>query len=493
MRTADRALVVDDDPSILEVLQMRLQAMGLFVVTAPGGNPALAALAAHRFDVALIDLRMEPLDGLALMEAAHLRQPGLPVLIMTAHGSIQNAVEALQRGAFDYLTKPFGGDAIRLKVSRALSGRRWARDRNLLRAVGETLASSGTAERMLEAVAQATVEATEAEQAVVFLLDGAALVPTASAGVAREAGESLMAAARAAIERGAPTTLTLREGKIALAAPLLVEGGAAGALVAEGPGGVAPTGDELELLAVLSSQAAAALRNAHEVSRLRSGALAALGRIATEVAHELRNPLGGLKLYARHLEKRLADIGETEGRDVARKIGHTIDHLADLVTEITAFGRAPALRLEPTRLLPLVEDCLALAQDRVGAKQACVRIAIPDGVPPVHGDPRELKKVFLNLILNALEAMDDGGTLTVFVGPGGEGEVRVTVADTGCGMSADVQARIFDPFFSTKANGTGLGLAIARSVVHLHGGRLGVESHPGRGTRVSVDLPAERG
>jgi signal transduction histidine kinase len=486
-----RALVVDDDAYILELLEMRLAAMGLQVVVAGDHGHALKVLDAQAFDVALFDLRMEGLNGLALMETAHLLQPGLPVLIMTAHGTIENAVEAVQRGAFDYLTKPFVAEELRSKLSRALSARRWARDRNLLRAVGETLASSGTADRMLEAVAQATVEATEAERAVVFLQEGASLSPTASAGASRELSEALAAAARAAIDRGAPTTLTGPDGKITLAAPLLVEGGTAGALVVESPGSVAPTEEELELLAVLSSQAAAALRNAHELSRLRSGALAALGRIATEVAHELRNPLGGLKLYARHLERRLADIGEEEARGVAQKISRTIDHLAALVTEITAFGRTPELRREPTRLATLLDDCVALAQDQVSAKQARVVRQIPDELPLVHADPRELKKVFLNLILNGLDAMDEGGTLTLSGARVGESEVVLTIAETGCGMSPEIQVRIFDPFFTTKANGTGLGMAIARSVVHFHGGRLDVQSEPGRGTRVSVHLPVQ--
>jgi signal transduction histidine kinase len=116
---------------------------------------------------------------------------------------------------------------------------------------------------------------------------------------------------------------------------------------------------------------------------------------------------------------------------------------------------------------------------------------IPDGLPLVHADPRELKKVFLNLILNGLDAMDDGGTLTLSGARVGEDEIVLTVADTGCGMSPEIQVRIFDPFFTTKTNGTGLGMAIARSVVHFHGGRLEVESEPGRGTRVSVHLPVE--
>src|SRR4029453_14876517 len=129
--------------------------------------------------VALFDLRMEPVSGLKLMEAAHQRQPRLPVLIMTAHGSIDNAVEALREGAFDYLINPFVPEELRGKIGRAPPEGRWTGDRTLLKVVGEALDSSGTMERVLDTVAHATVEATEAERAVVFLLEEGRLVPMA--------------------------------------------------------------------------------------------------------------------------------------------------------------------------------------------------------------------------------------------------------------------------------------------------------------------------
>ena len=122
-----KILVVDDDAAIVEVLEMRLTAMGFDVTATASAQAAVLAVDETRFDLALIDLRMEPTDGIALMEAVHTRQPRLPVLIMTAHGTIETAVDAVQRGAFDYLTKPFLRDELRAKISRALASRRWSR------------------------------------------------------------------------------------------------------------------------------------------------------------------------------------------------------------------------------------------------------------------------------------------------------------------------------------------------------------------------------
>ncbi|MGH7262302.1 MAG: ATP-binding response regulator [Candidatus Rokuibacteriota bacterium] len=485
-----RALVVDDDPEIREVLTTRLEALGLGVTAVGGPREALAALDAGGFDLALFDLRMEPMDGIALTEAAHERQPGLPVLVMTAHGFIEDAVAAIQRGAFDYLTKPFVPDELRARVGRALSERRWTRDRGRLKAVGETLASSGIMERILDAVAQAAVEATEAERSVVFLLERGQVIPMASAGTQPKAWEPLQAAAVAAIEKGVPTTITGVEGRVALAAPLVVKNGPVGALVVECAERFTPTPEDLELLALFSFQATVALKNAHELSQLRSGALAALGRMATQVAHELKNPLGGLKLYARHLEKRLGDSPDPELQELAQKIGRAVDHLATLVTEITAYGRPPELKLEPVNVTQLLDDCLSLTQDRLSGRRIEVVRQEDSDIPTAFLDSRELRKVFLNLLLNALEAMGDQGTLGVGAAylPE-EAMVQVTVEDSGCGMSEETLSRVFDLFFTTKPEGTGLGMAIARSVVDLHGGRIDIESRLGQGTRVRVLLP----
>jgi signal transduction histidine kinase len=492
-----RVLVVDDDRSILDVLEMRLAAMNLDVTALPDPGRALEAAQSQRFDVALLDLRMEPMDGVRLMEELHERQRRLPVLIMTAHGTIENAVDAVQRGAFDYLTKPFVRDELRSKINRALATRRWARDRERLLTVGQTLASSGVMARVLDAVAQATVEATEAERCVVFQLAQGRLVPMASAGSPSPSWSALEAAAAAAMEKGVPVSRPPEGGDAEagtiVAAPLVVQRGPAGALVIETPTGVEPNEDDLELLAIFSSQAAIAVRNTHELERLRSGALAALGRMATQVAHEVKNPLAGLRLYVRHLEQRLARAGDAEGGELAAKIAGTVDHLASVVAEITAFGRPPELHRAPTEIHALLDECLDLGTARVEHAAVAVERVYDPAVPVAALDARELRKAFLNLILNGLEALEGRGRLTVTTGwTPDPGAISVSVEDTGAGMTEEVLARAFDPFYTTKPQGTGLGMSIARSVVDLHGGTLTVQTRVGAGTRVQITLPVMR-
>ncbi len=491
-----KVLVMDDDPAILEVLEMRLSAMGFDVAATSDPRTALEAVEATRFDLALLDLRMEPMDGMRVMEALHERQPRLPVLIMTAHGTIQTAVEAVRRGAFDYLTKPFVRDELRSKIARTLATRRWARDRERLLTVGQALASSGVVARVLDAVAQATVEATDADRCVVFQLEQGRLVPMASAGSPPPSWEKLAAAATAAMDKGVPITasgpLEGAEGGTIVAAPLVVQRGPAGALVIETAARVEPVEDDLEILALFSSQAAIAIRNTHDLERLKSGAVAALGRMATQVAHEVKNPLAGLRLYVHHLEQRLAKTGDAEARELAGKIASTVDHLASVVAEITAFGRPPELHREATALHPLLDECLELARARRPTDGVEIVRAYDPACPAAQLDERELRKAFLNLILNALEALEGAGRLTVATAYSPTaGTVTVTIEDTGPGMTEETLARAFDLFFTTKPDGTGLGMSIARSVINLHAGELTVSSRLGYGTRVQARLPLE--
>jgi signal transduction histidine kinase len=487
-----RVLIVDDDPSILEVLEMRLSSMGFEVDATTDAAGAIERVTPGRFDLALVDLRMDPMDGIALMEALHARQSRLPVLIMTAHATIETAVEAVQRGAFDYLTKPFVKDELRGKIARALASRRWARDRERLLSVGETLASSGRMDRVLESVAQAAVETTEAERCVVFQNVDGQLVALASAGVPAASLTALQEVAAAAMEKNAPVTRATADAHVIVAAPLLVERGPAGALVTETPARLEPDEDDLELIALFSSHAAAAVRTTHELERLRSGALAALGRMATQVAHELKNPLAGLRLYARHLEQRLVRTRDDDGADLARKITGTVDHLAAVVNELTAFGRTPELRRAPTDLRVLLDECVTFARAHVARDDIEVTTTYDAACPEVAIDLREMRKALLNLILNGLEALGPGGRLAITTeyAPA-PGQVTVTLDDTGVGMSEATLARIFDLFFTTKPEGTGLGMALARSVITRHGGQLAINSEAGQGTRVVVRLPID--
>jgi signal transduction histidine kinase len=467
--------------------------MGFEVTATEDPHDALEAVSRRPFDVAMFDLRMDSMDGLSLTRAALRHQPRLPVLIMTAHGSIDTAVAAIKQGAFDYVTKPFDTAELRRKLDRAIADRRWARDRELLRRLGETLASSSATERTLQAVAQAALEASESERVHVFLVREGQVEPSASTGVASDAtSPSPAGAIHAAAERAVADAVPVREedadGREILATPLVVGGVAHGALVAETRSNVVTTIDDLHTLSLFAGQAAVALKNAQALSRLGSDALAALGRVATQVAHDLNNPLNGLKLQTCVLAERFERAGDESGVSVTQKMERTIDHLAGLVGDILAFGQPRELRREPIDLDLLLEECLASLVERCRSQGVSVEVSTKEvGAPPAL-DPMEMRRALSNLVQNALDAMPDGGRLEVTARRDGD-TLEIVVADDGVGMDEETAARMADLFFTTKKRGTGLGISIVHAAVERHGGSIDVSSAPGRGTRVRLALP----
>jgi len=279
-------------------------------------------------------------------------------------------------------------------------------------------------------------------------------------------------------------------GCMVLAAPLRVEGRTRGVLTAETTQTVAPTSDDLALLALFASHAAIAFRSSHDLERARSGALAALGRVASQVAHEINNPLGGLKIYAMLVGKRLGTHGDQHGVDLAGKISGAVDRLAALVSDITAYGRPAELHLEPTDPDEIVQECLALVQDKVEERQITVVCTLDGNLGLLMLDAREIHKALMNVLVNALEAMDAGGTLTVTTARADGGGIVMKVKDTGCGMDTPTLGRTYDLFFTTKAGGTGLGMAIVRSAVERHGGKVTLDTAPGKGTTIVLAIPA---
>jgi signal transduction histidine kinase len=491
--TRGRVLVVDDDHHILEVLTMRLESMGLAVKATAQPSEVPELLETKGFDLALFDLRMAPLDGLALMQIARERQPHMPVLIMTAHGTIDGAVEAIRNGAFDYLTKPFVREELRGKITRALAERRWTRDRELLAKLGASLASGDTVEGVLQVVVQATLDATETPHAAVFLEDGGSLVLRAQAGTPFLAIDELARVAKTAIARGGATVVEDVSGQPVLAAPLRVDGAPRGVLLAETHGTLLPTPEDLSVITLFASHAAIALKSSHELGRARSGALAALGRVAAQVAHEINNPLGGLKIYAQLIRRRFGGHDDKHGVGLADKVDQAVDRLAALVLDITAYGRPGDLKREPTDPDEIVQECLALAQGKIAEREIQVVSELDGSLGLLSLDARELHKAVMNVVVNAVEAMEPGGTLTVRTRRLDEGGVSISIADTGGGMDEATLGRSFDLFFTTKPGGTGLGMAIVRSVVDRHGGRLDIDTAPGRGTTIEISLPAVAG
>ena len=224
-----------------------------------------------------------------------------------------------------------------------------------------------------------------------------------------------------------------------------------------------------------------------EAEALRQSRLAAMGEMAATLAHEVRNPLGAMELFTGLLLQDLHDRPDT--RALAEEVARGITDLNHLVTNLLEFTRTRTARAEMVDCRVLAEDALRYTADLQLANRVAVVREWPADVPvPALADGDLLRPVLLNLVRNALQAMPDGGTLTLAVRATDAG-VDVAVADTGPGIPAAAHEEVFRPFYTTRTKGTGLGLPVARGLVTAMGGRLALESTPGSGARFTVTLP----
>lgn len=214
--------------------------------------------------------------------------------------------------------------------------------------------------------------------------------------------------------------------------------------------------------------------------------LASLGRLSAGIAHEVRNPLTGISLLLDELHDRL--LANPGDQRLIQKALQEIERLEGLVNELLHFSSLPAARREQGSISDVMDNTLFLANKQCEKQGVALQIDLPDDLPSLSMDPGQLKQAFLNLLTNALDAMPDGGRLTISARVAGE-MLCVSFADTGVGVPADDSALIFEPFYTTKGEGTGLGLAITHTIITNHGGRIEVKSRRGRGATFEIWLP----
>lgn len=222
----------------------------------------------------------------------------------------------------------------------------------------------------------------------------------------------------------------------------------------------------------------------------RNQRLAAVGRLAAGVAHEVRNPLSSIKGFATYFKQRYQDVAEDQ--QIANIMIQEVDRLNRVVGQLLEFSRPIQISKKPTALDGLIQDTLKMVERQAEAAGVKIKTELASPIKRVMLDPDKINQVFLNLFINAVEAMDQGGTLTVSLKDGDPSDqANIEISDTGNGIDEADQAHIFDPYFTTKASGTGLGLAIVHNILDAHGGEIKIESSLGQGTTVTLALPYE--
>jgi signal transduction histidine kinase len=260
--------------------------------------------------------------------------------------------------------------------------------------------------------------------------------------------------------------------------------------------------EDIELLSTLANQTAISIENARLYEDLkrsksymrRADRLASLGTLTAGLAHEIRNPLVAIKTLTQLLPERLDDV-EFRNQFLQIAAGE-VDRISSLVTELLEFARPSDPKLELEDINTILDGMILLVSTETKKKQINITKDYSADLPPIQIDREQIKQVFLNILLNGIEATSENGKITVktrsFIKPGGEPYIQIEFTDTGYGIPEDYLEDIFNPFFTTKSTGSGLGLSISNQIIQDHRGYINVESQVHEGSSFFINLPVNQ-
>jgi two-component system NtrC family sensor kinase len=535
-----RILIVEDDAEMVELMQNMLALVRCEVRVAHSGEQALSLLheeagTGREIDLVLLDIMVPGMDGYEVI-ARVKADPALrntSIIMTTALDSVNDKTLGLGLGADDYLTKPFDPQELLARIDAVMRIRRSEqalRRRNqelsALIEINRMVTSSLELGEVLEATIQGIREILHVEAGSLVMVDeetgGLVLCQSSNpergwiTGRTIQPGEGIVGYVVQSgecklvnnVERDPHFLAEVDEeigftARTILCVPLTIRDRVVGAIEVTNKIDGAFTDQDQELLQAMAASVAVALDNANLYSELaefakeveRSQAqlvqaekMAAIGRLAASIAHEINNPLQSIH-NSLHLslhkgldaDKRLQYLGMAQSE---------VQRLIEIVQRMLDFYRPSRGSAAPTDVNDIVENVLALASKRLQHGHVCVRTQLsPDlALVPVVSD--QITQVFLNIVINAIEAMPSGGELQVETMLSDDGEwVLVCFRDTGVGMSSEQVANLFEPFYTTKSNGTGLGLAISYGIVERHDGVIEVSSQSDEGATFVVKLP----
>ncbi|HBB41333.1 MAG: hypothetical protein COW73_04465 [Nitrospirae bacterium CG18_big_fil_WC_8_21_14_2_50_70_55] len=495
-----RILLVDDEASIRSTLSLILSREGYEVVTAADLASGTAQCGTQEWDVVLTDMILPDGSGIELMRCMHERGSQVPVIAITGEPNLDTAVEAVRLGAYDYVSKPLRRETLVRVVERALERYRLSRENaryrhDLERLVeartGELIASERRYRELIEGAPEMIHQLDEAGRFLAvnrtqlstlgYTLDELLQQPLASI-CAEDQAEQVADHLRRIRETGRSelaTQFRRRDGTL--------------------------LDVEIRALAVRDEDSSFLLsrgfahdttgRKRLEMQLIQADKLSTIGLMVSGVAHDVNNPLTGIAGYAEMLLAQGSLAPEVESS--LRFIYGEAERAGRIVANLLGFVRQEEGRRDYFDLHTTIDAVVDLMAYRLRQARVEVRRTLDRNLGAVYGDKHQIQQVLLNLVNNAVQAMagGDGAACLSLATRVVEGEVAITVADTGRGIPPSILGSIFDPFFTTKreGEGTGLGLSITRAAVEAHGGRLQVESVVGKGTTFTVWLPLPMG
>jgi Signal transduction histidine kinase regulating C4-dicarboxylate transport system len=521
-------LVVDDEPGITRLCERLLNRAGYEVTTFTDPAAAMTFVEKNKFDLLLVDIRMPEITGFDVI--AHVKQklPDIAVLVMTGFGTVDTAIQALREGVDGLLLKPFNSSSeLLLTVKQALNDNLKKRDSARLQAlrplfdVTETFLAETQPDRLVEIVEKTVCEHlhssnagyyqySETDKSLKLLAGRGITLPGGKSGPdGGLIGRTFALGSPAWINSTGPDNTgfqsLLVSGKLSTAfiAPIARLKARGVLFVGRDQKETAYREVDWEMFLLIARQAAVAMENAKlyeeqweyirrmeesQQALIRAEKMAAAGRLTASLAHEINNPLQAVQ-NCMHLATR-RELTPKKRREYIDLANHELDRLMKTVQRMLDFYRPGRVEPQRVNLVVLLGRVVKLLTAQLDGRSIRVSVKFSSRLPSVLAVSSQLEQVFINLILNAYDAMPDGGELQISARQEKD-MVEIFVQDSGSGVSEENRTRIFEPFVTTKKGGTGLGLTVSYGIIAAHGGSLDLVSGLGTGACFRVSLPAK--
>ena len=480
-------LLVDDEADLREVLDISLSDSGYNVLTAENSTQALNILNDNDIPVVITDIKMPGIDGIELLRKIKSKNPETEVIMLTGHGDLELAIKSLKHEATDFITKPINDDALEMALQRAfekISMRQKLKEYDRNRAmydvfinelIQEDVMIIGSDYRVLDInetlLATLGLERKEAVGRYCYEITHRLTTPCS--------GEDHKCPLKETLMTRKPTKEThIHKDKdnknvhySISAYPLFENGEIIGAIE-------------------LSRDITADINTRQAM--MQQDKLASIGRLSAGVAHEINNPLTTILTTAMLIQEDI-DPDNPMYEELETITNETL-RCRKIVASLLDFARQTKPAKKHYNINDIIAESVGLTRKQAEFKDVQILKALSEKVPKLLLDKEQIQQALINLILNATDATDPGGKITVSTAfsPGNQ-FVNIKVSDTGKGIAAEVVDKIFEPFFTTREIGTGLGLAITHGIIGRHGGDIRVQSRPGQGTTFTIRLPHNQG
>jgi len=537
-------LIVDDEVETVDMISFLLEGQGYAVIPSYSGMEALEILqqriqepggARSLVDLVILDVKIPDVDGYEICQVIkqddHLKY--IPVIMVTGLGSAEDTAKGLAIGADDYVSKPFRSEELLARVKAMLRVRtmehellQHTRELATLNEINKAITSSLDLDQILSQTMHGIRVILHVEASSLLLLDETSSLlefkkilsgnQEQMAEFKLKLGEGI---AGHVVRDGKPLLVLDTQNdprfcprideaigfvtRSALCVPLKVKDKIIGAIEVINKLDGQFDEKDLWLLNYMAGSVAIALENVRLYTELsdftrelekshaqlvQAEKLAAMGRLAASIAHEINNPLQAIhNCLHLTLKKRLNEEKKTRYLGMAQE---EVERLITIVQRMLEFYRPSREGMAPTNVHTIIENVLALSSKRLQHGKITVTKKLAPNLPTINAVSDQLKQVFLNIVINAIEAMQQGGKLCIETKLSEDGDwLSVAFTDTGLGLSEKEQENIFEPFFTTKVTGTGLGLSVSYGIAERHGGRIEVQSELGEGATFTVYLP----